>query len=369
MALSILATADFHLGLRYAPFPEAQRQLVEARFACLERLVTVANDRRCDLFLVAGDLFDRVGVPKADVLRAVKALRRFEGRLVALLPGNHDYLSPGEDTLWTQLEAEAGDRILVLKEPRPYPLAHFDVDACLYPGPCHRRHSDANAIGWVKDTRRDPGVRTHIGVAHGSLAGFSPDMEESYYPMETAELLAAGPDFWVVGHTHVRYPERAGQGERVFIPGTPEPTGFDCSHAGVAWLLAIEDRGAVAAEALETGRYRFVREDLEASDQRALEGMVARYAGPDAATRLVKVRLSGRLSRADRQALADAEAALRGRVAWLEWRDEDVREELTAETIDEAWPQDSFPHRLLTRLLGDAEALEAASDLLEKARG
>ena len=34
---------------------ETQEKLVEVRFECLSRLVTAANEHRCDLLVVAGD--------------------------------------------------------------------------------------------------------------------------------------------------------------------------------------------------------------------------------------------------------------------------------------------------------------------------
>ena len=369
MALSILATADFHLGRKYAGYPEVQGELVEARFACLDRLVATANERRCELFLVAGDLFDGVGVAHRDVLRALESLRSFEGKLVALLPGNHDYRSPGRDPLWPFLEEQAGDALLVLTDPRPYPLAHYEIDACLYPGPCTRRHSDASAVGWVKEAPREPGIRHHVGVAHGSLAGFSPDFTQSYYPMETAQLLASGPDLWVIGHTHVRYPEEPSARDRVFIPGTPEPTGFDCLRPGSAWQLSLGDDRRVAAVAIETGKYRFLHEEVPLGQPDALPGLLGRHAGPEARRHLVKVRLSGRVPRSERDALAAAESELRSRLAWLAWQDEEVREELTAGAVDELWPRGTFPHRLLSGLLDDPECLEIAEELLERARG
>jgi len=202
MTLSVFLTSDLHLGMKFAGYPEGpQAALVESRFACLERMVEEAGRRRCDLFVVAGDLFDRVSATRRDIQRAAAALGSFSGRLVAVLPGNHDYLGPG-DPLWPAFRSACRDAVLLLDEPRPYPLARYDVDACLYPGPCTSKHSRSNAIQWLKGAPRDPGVTHHIGVAHGSLEGFSPDFTESYYPMKTAELLALGLEVWLLGHTH-----------------------------------------------------------------------------------------------------------------------------------------------------------------------
>ena len=367
MPLSILATSDLHLGMKFAGLPDVQAVLAEARFACLERLVAAANERRADLLLVAGDLFHQVTVAKRDVLRAAQSLRGFEGRLAAVLPGNHDHLSPGQDSLWQVFREACGDRALVLDEPRPYPLAHYDLDACLYPGPCRQKHSAATAIGWVKAAGRHAGSRRHVGIAHGSLAGVSPDFEQSYYPMRDAELADAGLDLWVLGHTHQRHPERPGRASRVFIPGTPEPDGYDCAHAGGAWLLRFGDDG-VEAEPLETGAHRFVHEKLGSVSAPDLAALAARHADPEAAREVLKVRLSGRIAREERGLLAETERSLRGRVLHLDWDDAGVRERIDRVAIDAEYAAGSFPHRLLSSLLDDPEALEIAYETLAGAR-
>lgn len=367
MPLAVLAVSDLHLGMKFAGLPDVQVELSEARFACLERIVTLANERRADLLLVAGDLFHQVSVAKRDVLRAAQLLRGFEGRLAAVLPGNHDHLSPGQDPLWPAFRDAGGDRVLVLDEARPYPLAHYDLDACLYPGPCRLTHSAENAIGWVKIAGRTPHTRHHVGVAHGSLAGVSPDFDGSYYPMREDELLAAGLDLWVVGHTHLRHPERPGRASRVFIPGTPEPDGYDCAHAGTAWLLALDD-GTVAAEPVETGAHRFVHETLDAPTLENLAALAARHGGPGAAREVLKVRLSGRISREERAVLPETERTIRARVLHLDWDDAGVLERIDRAAIDAAYPAGSFPHRLLSSLLDDPEALEIAHQALEEAR-
>jgi len=62
MSLKILATSDFHIGLKFTGYPDVQDKLIEARFKVLEKLVGIANDKNVDLFIIAGDLFDRISV-------------------------------------------------------------------------------------------------------------------------------------------------------------------------------------------------------------------------------------------------------------------------------------------------------------------
>ena len=70
---------------------------MKARFDALKRCVDIANEEACDLFVVGGDLFGRAPVAKRDIQRAAGILAEFQGRLVAILPGNHDYITQRPD--------------------------------------------------------------------------------------------------------------------------------------------------------------------------------------------------------------------------------------------------------------------------------
>ena len=131
MDAKILATADLHLGMRFAAYPEVQSELSESRFAVLDRLVEMANSEQCGLFIVAGDLFDRLKLPKADIIRAAKALGRFDGSLTAVLPGNHDYYGGSRSGLWNTFREQAGDATLLLQDQQAYDLSRYGLDITL----------------------------------------------------------------------------------------------------------------------------------------------------------------------------------------------------------------------------------------------
>lgn len=364
MPLSVLLTADLHLGMKFAHMAEVQAELVEARFQCLTRLVETANRRKAALLVVAGDLFDRVSVTRRDIERAAALLEDFQGALCAVLPGNHDYLSP-DDELWRRFSDAAGS-VLLLKEARPYPLSQYGLDACLYPGPCTSKHSRSNAVAWIKGAEK-PRAAHAIGVAHGSLEGISPDFKADYYPMKERELLETGMDVWLLGHTHVRHPAVPGASDRIFCAGTPEPDGFDCGHEGFAWLLALGDPGVCSAEAVSTGAFRFIREEAAIGAEEDLTRLVKRHA--EGKNRILRVSLSGRLPSDSFPALEKTRGALAAAVKHLQWDPSGVREEISRETIDREYPTGSFPHRLLTGLAdkGDTRGLEIAYDLLKEA--
>src|SRR6185437_2288533 len=123
------------LSLKFASYPDdLALRLSNSRFETLERMVKQANEEHCDLFVVAGDLFDNLRVSRETIQRAAKILGQFD-RLTLVLPGNHDYASGQQDDLWKTFSSTAQDRVLVLSEWKPYPLQNFEIDACVYPAP------------------------------------------------------------------------------------------------------------------------------------------------------------------------------------------------------------------------------------------
>jgi DNA repair exonuclease SbcCD nuclease subunit len=366
MSLRIFHTSDLHLGMKFSGYPEVQAELIEARFATLKRLVAVANEKSCDLFVVAGDLFNQVKVAKKDVLRAVQALKEFEGKLVAVLPGNHDFKTGMQDDLWSYFKGSGIDNILLLDKDEPYSLHAYDLNAFLYPAPCTKKHSSENAVGWIAGTEKDKSILHHIGVAHGSLAGFSPDFDGKYYPMTEAELHASGLDLWLLGHTHIRFPAAPGASDRIFYPGTPEPDGFDCDHQGAAWLLEIGDDKKIKAEPISCGIYSFIHENIEVNGIVDTNVLKQKYDQDSSKMALLKVKLSGSIPKDDFANIQEVRKVLKERLLYLEWDGDDVSEQITADVINAEFTEGSFPHRLLLELsgTGDRDALQMAYNLI-----
>ncbi|HZK24982.1 MAG TPA: DNA repair exonuclease [Oscillospiraceae bacterium] len=367
--LKVLHTGDLHLGIMHTTrnYPEELRQnLVQARLTTLARLVEQANQTSCHLFVIAGDLFNSHNVTKELVLETIRILNRFTGACVAVLPGNHDFYTE-MITLWQTFLDQAPEQIILLSQQKPYPLQDFGLDVVLYPAPCDRRHSATNRLGWLAELTEQPAGKWHLGVAHGTLRGISPDLDDSYFPMERDELLRTGLQHWFLGHTHSRYPDLEQTEETGFAYcGTPEPDGFDCSHSGYAWLTTFSD-GKVLNQSLATGQYQFAEKSLEIRDLAAVEKFFTEIA---AETLLLKLSLTGRLPREEYQQRAGLLKQCATKVAYLEYDDSLLRMELSAASIAAEFPVGSFPHLLLTSLAdaGDREALQLAYELVKKVK-
>ncbi len=370
MGLKILHTSDIHLGMKFAAYPEVQSELSEARFNTLTKLVELANNEECNLFVIAGDLFHHVAVAKRDVVRTAHILKEFEGRLVVILPGNHDFISLGQNDLWSHFKYNSGDNVLLLEEMRVYPLGHYDLDVNLYPAPCYSKHSPENHIGWIKEAEKDKAVKHHIGIAHGSLEGFSPDFDKRYYPMNVSELEECGLDLWLMGHTHIPYPERPGEMDKIYYASTPEPDCFDCKHEGKAWIFAIGDDKSIKPELISTGTYRFLHDEVEVSKSSDIDKLQSKYARGEYSRTLLKLKLKGRLHKEDYKSLPEVKKALEKQLFYLRFDDSEITERLTPEDINRAFTEGSFPHRLLTELakINDLEALQVAYEIMMGSR-
>lgn len=370
MALKILHTSDLHLGMKCAGYGDAEERLREARFEVLGRLVALANEEQCDLLVVAGDLFNQVSMTKRDITRAAEALDGFQGGMVLVLPGNHDYITKGRSDLWDHFKDVAGDNTLLLEEERPCPLEQYGIDAVVYPAPCDRKHSAENRLGWIREEESDPGVAYHIGIAHGSLEGVSPDMGRSYFPMTKAELGECGLGLWLLGHTHIQYPEDPGKADTVFFASTPEPDGFDCRHDGRVWIIELDDGGNIEPRSFPVGQFRFVSREIEIASSEDLDRIKAEYSSGDHGAILLKLVLKGRIPKDDFRALPEFRRQLEDCVLYLRMDDGGLTEIITTADIDSEFPEGSFPHVLLSSLAGDGdgEALQLAYELLQEQR-
>ena len=371
----IFHTADVHVGLKFTRgYPESlQKSLVDERVAVVAKMADLANRERCQLLVVAGDLFDHLRVSKKVIRQTAEALRRFNG-VVAVLPGNHDYKSEADDPIWPDFKDHLGEGHLILDRCVPYDLEPFGLPVVLLPGVCTAKHSKENAVGWIQEATADlPESKLKIGVAHGSLAGLSPDFNGDFYPMQQSELAQMDVDMWLLGHTHIRFPDRSeGRDDRVFYPSTPEPDGFDCGHAGHALVIDIHEDRTCEYRSVRTGRFRFhVMHKTGIDSELKLAQLKKEFEELPEGEHLVKLKLQGRLDSEALEQLKTLESELGKLVSYLEFNADEVLRAVRQEDLDAEFTEGSFPHQLLSELAHDESdqfALQLAYDLVREAR-
>ena len=252
MKLRILHTADNHIGISFAKYPDPVRErLLEERFYALERLVTIANKRDAHFLVVAGDLFDKQTVARVQIERAVKILAMFKGENVLVLAGNHDYCEGADNKLWRWFrQACENTCVLPLTGRMTKDFEGDDFRVRFYACPCPSKHGEEHTIGWVADTDKEP-QRIHVGIAHGNVEGLGLDEGHRYFNMSEEDMRGAGVHTWLLGHIHVPAPAPGTTGRPLyFMPGIHTPDSVKCSHPGHAWWIELGADGACIHEQL-----------------------------------------------------------------------------------------------------------------------
>ncbi len=366
----ICATADVHLGMKFSSYPEVQRDLSEARYTALEKVVRRGNSEGCAVLVVAGDLFNTAKVPEKSIDRTADILAQFEGNCILLLPGNHDYYSGEDSVLWNEVKRKNLDRTVLLLEKKKYSLDHFDLPVTVYAAPCNSLRGSTGAAGWIGNIKGDE-KRFSLGVAHGSIEKISPDLTKRYFPMDPKELEEKNLDLWIIGHTHVPYPENEDTRTSIIVPGSPEPDGFDCRHEGAAWIIEIKSDKEISAQRFRAGTYRFLHVSREVRSAAEIEECTGELLDSTKSHQtLLKIKLTGSLPKSDFFLTRQAAEKLAAAYMHLEMDDDGLTREITMEEIRNEFRDGSFPSILLSRLAenGDKEALQTAYELIQESR-
>lgn len=368
--LKLFVTGDNHIGLKYASHEHAA-VLAESRITAFENMVQAANREKCDLFAVTGDLFENTySISKKDIVRLLDMLSCFHGTVV-VLPGNHDYYD-GEVKLWRLFEdaMASHDNILLLTEYHPYPLRVNDEEVILYPAHCTSLHSAAgeNNLAWIKETDIPNDGAYHIGIAHGAVAGETIDREGQYFLMKREELEAIPVDAWLIGHTHVPFPnsltEELAPTGKIFNAGTHVQTDVNCNTEGQCFIVEVGEDKAVRAKKFISGNLRFYRKSitLSAGD---METILARELSGIDDNSVVDLILCGAVTAEEYENRHTIMENTLSRFVEGTYDDYALSKLISKELIDAEFPETSFSAGLLTALLDEPKEAQLVYELLE----
>lgn len=367
--IKILNTGDLHLGKKYASHREdIGKKYSLARFEALKKLISTANEQHCDYIIAAGDVFDTKNTSVSDISLACNILGNFEGSVI-VIPGNHDYYEGKDDRLWTRFLKEKSENTMLLTENKKYAVD----DLVLYPAICHSKHSGENAIGWIKSENiPSDDEKIHIGIAHGSIDGISPDPNREYFPMSIDELNSCNVDLWLIGHTHVPYPsEPVLSSPKILNAGTHQQTDIADNSEGSAFLVSIDDGKKITAERIHTGVLRFVRLDLTLTHgdslENALENILSEYQS-DAENISVRINISGIALKPDYDRREELYDRYKNCFIDFEVFDNELNAEITSEMIDAETNAGSIENELLKKYINEPDVLNLAFDLIKKCK-
>lgn len=375
--IKIFVTGDNHFGRKYDRYPDVKDKLIQSRFECLKDMINKAELDACELFVVTGDLFDNINTVKVgDIKQVVDILAMFSG-VVIVLPGNHDYYT-GSEKVWKDFENAMASRehnIILLKEFRPYTFSTGEEKIVVYPAFCQSKHSAENNLNWIKNADIQKTGVINIGIAHGAIKGVTPDIKEEYFLMTENELSGIPVDVWLMGHTHIPYPNVLDEntdtaGYKIFNAGTHEQTDFHNNTDGNGFIITIDKQESVAkvlARKYVSGKVHFY--DLEVtvkpdSDTALADALKVVLDGKDK-NAVVRVRVSGTIRQSEYQDKEKIYKEILGEYLTYEKEDNELSEEITVEKIRTEFAETSFAAQFMEKLMGNPTELQMVYQLLQ----
>lgn len=330
--MRFIHSSDWQIGKVFR-FVDAETMAVlqEARLDAIGRLANIARTEGASFVIVAGDVFDQERPSDRTLQRAVARMSAAPWAAWYLLPGNHDPHRP--NGLWDRM-ARLGlpPNIHLLLEAKPVSVGEA-IPAWLLPAPLTSRQSLEDITAWM-DLAPTPDGHLRIGIAHGSIAGFTSDESHLHNPIDPRRSESAGLSYLALGDWH----GTREIGPRCWYSGTPEVDAFRVDGGGHALVVEVEGIGSPAKViSQKVGFYDWHRLGAiiqSLADIDALQSMLFGIGG-DASRNLIQLTVSGTLSLSDRTVFDErikhkAGAAFRH----LGFRDADLRTTFQTDDLD-----------------------------------
>ena len=327
MAFRFIHTADWQIAKPFARFPaQLAGELAAARVSAIKRIAGLARGSGAAHVLVAGDVFDNDRLDALTLRRALEHMRAESDITFLLLPGNHDPAKAGG--IWERL-ARLGlpGNITVLDAARAHAVS---AECIVLPAPLTSRSPGRDPTEWMADAHSAPG-QIRVGLAHGSIQGFSSD-GESTVPIAPDRAARAGLDYLALGDWHGAMRIDA----RTWYSGTPEPDRFPDNDPGNVLAVAIEGAGAPPSVAvMRSAQFTWIKREVMLAGTADITALDARLSGlaPALASVLVRLRVSGSLTLADAAALRQWQESFEGRVRHLELDDASLSVRASAQDL------------------------------------
>lgn len=214
--ISFIHAADLHLdspfkGLANVP-ASIFKEICESTFVALDRLVSVAIDKKVDFVLIVGDLFDNEKQGIKAQIRLRKAFEELKEHQINVYVsyGNHDHIN--------------GNIHPVTYPDNVFIFSSEKVSQFIY----KRNHQPiAQIYGFSYENRAvltnkaqeyivaDRSIPFHIAMLHGSIQKNT--VHDVYAPFQKSDLFQKDFDYWALGHIHQR--EVLGERPPVVYPG------------------------------------------------------------------------------------------------------------------------------------------------------
>ncbi len=259
--IKVFHCADIHLDSAFSLFSprEAEKRRTELRAAFTSALM-FARERRADIFIISGDLFDGEYVTRDTCEMLSREFSKVPDMKIFISPGNHDPLGVGSpyETI------DFPDNVHIFGQEREcvhLPDFNTDVYGFGYTSKNLLSCPVANWNGLKKD-------RINILVCHGDMTSQS----SMTGPISKKDIAESGFDYIALGHIHKPTGVLCENGVYYAYPGCIEGRGFDEKGYKGALFGTIE-KGNVKMDSYRFSKSRY--EETEVDITGANEKMLA----------------------------------------------------------------------------------------------
>lgn len=268
--LTILHTADVHLGAMLAKLgPKAQEQRIAIQ-QTFEKVVDLAVEKKVDLFIIAGDLFD-ANTPDQGLVDFVRVqLEKLNGRHIytCISLGTHDFLT--DDAIIQSLHAQDLPYIKIFLDPKEQKFVISDLATVVF---CNVSLSNKTTQSPLAGIVRDDTYTYNIGIAHGSvqIPGKSSPNDS---PISFDEIVQSKMDYIALGHWHNQQ-DVSQKGVSAWYAGSPELVALDQQNSGKVLFVTIDDQHVVHAESIQVGKRNWKEVKIRMDGVKNMEELLA----------------------------------------------------------------------------------------------
>ena len=262
MGLKILHSADWHLDSPFASFSAEQREFLRSSQQSIpDRMASLCHGERCDMVLLAGDIFD--GVPTRETVLKLKQALAECAVPVFISPGNHDHCGLG--SVW-QEEVWPENVTVFTGGMESVSIPHLN---CRVYG---AGYQTMDCPPLLEGFRAEGRERYCIAVLHADPVG----VHSPYCPVTAGQIRESGLDYLALGHIH-----KGGSlicGDTLCLwPGCPMGRGWD--ETGEKGAVVVTLGQEPQTRFIPLGLPRFY--DMEADAPRLLADMLPAQANSD----------------------------------------------------------------------------------------
>lgn len=245
------------------------------------RACALAIDRRADLVLIPGDVFDYETADPDTAAFVARTLGEIAPIPVFIAPGNHDNLRPG-----SPYSGQWPTNVRIFTSPE-FETVNLPSLGCSVTGIAHAHKGITDRLSAIGVPSPDAG--TSILLFHGSRDGFRPSDKETVIPFSDEELISQGFAYAAIGHYHSFSTITDTQGRvRAAYSGCAQGRGLDETGEKCVLVGEIDAGGRVELERVEVAERRIVRAEVNVTGSRDQSEVFARI--DDAVPALARAR-------------------------------------------------------------------------------